>query len=287
MVDHSNEEIFLSCKDHTVSGEIFQLLKNKELDMLVTSPKPTAEKLPSYYQSEDYISHTDAKRSIFEKVYHLVKKYALAKKVRTITRYQKQKGQLLDIGAGTGDFLREAKKRGWDIAGIEPDEQARALAGKKGIELQKNTQHLDDECFDAITMWHVLEHVPDLEKQILELKRLLKKDGTIFIAVPNFNSYDANHYKEFWAAYDVPRHLWHFSKKSIAILFEKYQMQIIQILPMKFDAYYVSLLSEKYKTGKMNTIKAFLTGVKSNLTATSSGEYSSLIYIIEKKELGN
>ncbi|MCY1240886.1 Methyltransferase domain protein [compost metagenome] len=130
-------------------------------------------------------------------------------------------------------------------------------------------------------MWHVLEHVPNLEDQIKELKRLLKPNGSIIIAVPNFKSYDANHYKEFWAAYDVPRHLWHFSKTAIHKLFQKENIELVKILPMKFDSFYVSLLSEKYKTGKMNFVKAFFVGLKSNWKAKRNFEYSSHIYVLK------
>ena len=130
-------------------------------------------------------------------------------------------------------------------------------------------------------MWHVLEHVPDVQKQITELKRLLKPNGTIIIAVPNFNSYDAKHYGVFWAAFDVPRHLTHFSKTAIKMLFQKERIDLINVLPMKFDSFYVSLLSEKYKTGKMNYLIAFLTGLLSNAKANKTKEYSSHIYVLE------
>jgi 2-polyprenyl-3-methyl-5-hydroxy-6-metoxy-1,4-benzoquinol methylase len=134
-------------------------------------------------------------------------------------------------------------------------------------------------------MWHVLEHVPDIHAEIKELKRLIKPNGAIVIAVPNFNSYDANHYKDFWAAYDVPRHLWHFSRQSIKVLFEREKLQLIKTVPMVFDAFYVSLLSEKYKTGKMNFVSAFIIGLKSNWKARTTNEYSSHIYIIKNQKL--
>ena len=130
-------------------------------------------------------------------------------------------------------------------------------------------------------MWHVLEHVPNVENQIAQLKRLLKPHGTIFIAVPNFKSYDANYYGNFWAAYDVPRHLWHFSKTAIQKLFAKQNLKLIKILPMILDSFYVSLLSEKYKTGKMNFVKAFYIGLLSNIKAKQNLEYSSHIYVIK------
>ncbi len=274
---------FLKCKDYTVTGEQFELVYDEKLDMLVTSPKPETKELGKYYESEDYISHTDSARSLFEKVYQIVKKYALQQKINLIESFLSKKGNILDIGAGTGDFLTVAKKNNWNVSGIEPNTSAIELAQKKGVALDQTTLIFKDNEFDVITMWHVLEHVPDLDQQIKEIKRILKKGGYAFIAVPNFKSYDANYYKEFWAAYDVPRHLWHFSKNSIEKLFSREGFVLQKIKPMKFDSYYVSLLSEKYKNGKMNFIKAFIIGFLSNFKGMSSKEYSSHIYILKKE----
>lgn len=272
---------FLTVKDNSVSKEIFELLYDENLDMLITSPQPDETTLGKYYESDDYISHTDGKRSLFEKVYHFIKNIALKNKLSLINDLQESKGNLLDIGAGTGDFLLVVKDNGWKAIGIEPSEKARNIAKTKGVELRSNLSDFEDNFFDVITMWHVLEHIPNLEEQIKELKRLLKPNGSILIAVPNFKSHDANYYKEFWAAYDVPRHLWHFSKTAIKKLFAKEDLELVKILPMKFDSFYVSLLSEKYKTGKMNYIKAFSVGLRSNLKAKKNSEYSSHIYVIK------
>ncbi|MBW1657402.1 class I SAM-dependent methyltransferase [Flavobacterium quisquiliarum] len=282
-MDVLNKKHFLTVKDHSVSKEIFDLYYDEELDMLITSPQPELQNLGKYYESEDYISHTDNKRSLFEKAYHFVKNIALQNKLNLINSEQPQKGKLLDIGAGTGDFLLTAKNNGWDTIGVEPSERAKNSAKQKGISFVEEISSLENNSLDVITMWHVLEHVPDLEHQIQELKRLLKPTGTLIVAVPNYKSFDANHYKTFWAAYDVPIHFWHFSKKSIQLLFEKVDMKLEKILPMKFDSFYVSLLSEKYKTGKMNYIKAFFVGLKSNWKAKATKEYSSHIYVLKNK----
>ena len=280
-MEFTNNKLYLKVKDHSVSGETFELQYNENLDMLFTFPKPDAKQLPKYYESEDYISHTDGKRTLFEKTYQFIKNIALANKLKLINNCAPKKGFLLDIGAGTGDFLLTAKNNGWNTIGFEPNSKAKEMAQKKGINFTENTTDLQDHSFDIITMWHVLEHVLDLENQIKALKRLVKKDGTIIIAVPNFNSFDAKYYNEFWAAFDTPRHLWHFSKTAIEKLFEKENVKLVSIEPMKFDSYYVSLLSEKYKTGKMNFIKAFLVGFHSNWYAKQNKEYSSLIYILK------
>ncbi|MBC8755383.1 class I SAM-dependent methyltransferase [Kordia sp. YSTF-M3] len=275
----------LTVKDHSVSGEEFQLVFDEVLKMYKTEPQPSLDKLPSYYESEDYISHTDTQRNLFEKIYHWVRSYMLSKKMTLVLQHTKSDGKkVLDIGCGTGDFLAMAQKYKWEVTGIEPDAQARKIAAEKTTtEIHTNDwlAEIPDHSFDAITMWHVLEHVPNLEEQIATLKRIIKPNGTIFIAVPNFNSHDASHYKEFWAAYDVPRHLWHFSQNAIKGLFQKENLKVVKVLPMKFDAYYVSLLSEKHKTGKMNPVKGFYRGFVSNFKAITTSEYSSLIYVIK------
>ncbi|WP_264548559.1 class I SAM-dependent methyltransferase [Flavobacterium sp. N2820] len=277
------DKSFITVKDFSVSGESFSLLLNEEYQLLKTHPQPTLDKLGSYYEFEDYISHTDGKRTLFEKMYHFVKRNAIRKKVSLIHSYQPLKGRILDIGAGTGDFLLEAKNQNWEILGIEPNDKAKGIALGKGIKFGDTIEKLESNSFDVITMWHVLEHVPDVEHQVAELKRLLKPSGTIIIAVPNFKSYDAKHYGAFWAAYDVPRHLWHFSKTAIEKLFDKQNMNLEDVKPMWFDSFYVSLLSEKYKTGKMNFVSGFFIGLISNLSGLFKKEFSSHIYVLKNK----
>jgi len=281
-----NNPTYLTLKDHSVSGEEFQLVHNKELDLLETFPQPQAEKLSDYYKSENYISHTDTKRNLLEKVYHLVRSVSLKRKLKLINSFKSESKNLLDIGCGTGDFLETALKAKWNITGIEPNAQARQIANSKtnnAVYEIEELAKLKPNSFDVITLWHVLEHLPNLEMHTTLFKSLLKPKGTLVIAVPNFKSYDAEHYKNFWAAYDVPRHLWHFSKTSISQLFKKEDLKLVKTLPMSFDAYYVSLLSEKYKSGFMNPLKAFWVGFRSNMKARSSKEYSSHIYILKSE----
>lgn len=208
----------------------------------------------------------------------------LQRKINWIDNEVPKRGKLLDLGAGTGDFLSEAKTKGWDTFGVEPNSDARKLAAKKGVDLFENSASFPDGHFDVISMWHVLEHVPDLEKQIKELDRLLKPDGLLVIAVPNFKSYDAKEYKEFWAAYDVPRHLYHFSPEAIKKIFKKSGFSLTSQKGLFFDAFYVSLLSEKYRTGSSNIFRAIRVGSRSNLNAKSTGNYSSLAYFFRKSK---
>lgn len=278
---------FLTCKDYTVSNKKFDLLYDGKLDMLETFPQPKAEELSGYYESDEYISHTDSKETVVDKLYQIVKKHALSNKLKLINSFKTTDKNLLDVGCGTGDFLLICKNNGWKVTGVEPNAKAKISAenklnGKSASEIKSEINQLKSEAqFDVITLWHVLEHVPNLEAYISTLKKLLKPDGVLIVAVPNFKSYDAHHYKQFWAAFDVPRHLWHFSKKSIQLLFEKQEMNIVKILPMWFDSFYVSLLSEKYKNGKDNFLKAFYIGFISNIKAIETKEHSSLIYLLK------
>jgi len=278
-----DKNILITVKDFLVSGESFKLIRDEERDILITTPQPSAASLPSYYQSEDYISHTDKKKGLFSFMYQTVKGYSLKKKVQLVSELNKGKGKLLDVGAGTGDFLKVAKDKNWKVSGVEVNDKAKQLALKKGVVLHTDLSSVKNEKFDVITLWHVLEHIPNLEETCALLESLLNENGTLIIAVPNYNSYDANYYKEFWAAYDVPRHLWHFSQAAMKKIFSK-KLQLIKTKPMLFDAYYVSLLSEKYKNKRSFSLKAFWVGFKSNMKAKSSSEYSSLIYCYKKRD---
>jgi len=278
------KSVSITVKDHSVSGEEFQLIQNSEYGFLETQPQPSSDKLPEYYQSEDYISHTDSKRNLFEKAYHLVRSISLKKKLNLINSLASEEKKLLDVGCGTGDFLKTAQQNNWQISGIEPNKEARDIANKKTNNSVFETEQLlkfKPNSFNVITLWHVLEHLPNLEEQIAIFKKLLKPNGTLIIAVPNYKSYDAKHYKQFWAAYDVPRHFWHFNQASISKLVSKQSFKVEKVKPMWFDSFYVSMLSEKYKSGKMNPIKGIWVGLLSNVKAITTKEASSLIYIIK------
>ncbi|APA64294.1 class I SAM-dependent methyltransferase [Maribacter sp. 1_2014MBL_MicDiv] len=276
----NSNKIYLETTDHLVSNEKFRLEYLTETDMLVTQPIP--ENLINYYESNNYISHKDEAKTLLEKVYQTVKKIALKRKLELINKYDNTSKTILDIGCGTGEFLITARKNNWNTVGVEINDEARNKSSKKNITTYKVIEEVKSSQFNIITLWHVLEHLKDLNGTITKISSLLDTDGTLVIAVPNYKSYDANYYKEYWAAYDTPRHLWHFSQKSISTIFEKHNLKVVRTLPMYFDSYYVSLLSEKYKTGKSNYFKAFYRGMLSNLKAKGTGEYSSLIYVLQK-----
>lgn len=277
--------INLKVKDYSVSNEIFTLVKNNKYGYLETTPQPKLNELASYYESTDYISHTNSKRNLFEKIYHTVREITLKQKINLIkSQHESDQKHVLDIGCGTGHFLKSCLNEGWNITGVEPNPQARTIASqltKKNILDSKELFQLKPSSFDVITLWHVLEHLPDLEHHMQQFKNLLKPDGILIVAVPNYKSDDASYYGKYWAAYDVPRHLWHFDKKSINALSKAFNLKLTQTKPMWFDAFYVSLLSEKYKTGQSNFLKSFWIGLRSNLKSLRNKEFSSLIYIIK------
>ncbi len=275
--------LFLECKDYFLTNETFQILECTNCNFKFVNPRPEKDFIGKYYQSDNYISHAEKKKGLFDFLYSLVKNYTLPKKFILINKYSKG-NNILDIGCGTGDFLNLFKIRKWNTFGIEPNDKARSIGNSKfnlNIYSEDQLEKFESNKFDIITLWHVLEHVHDLNERIIEIKRLLKQDGTLFVAVPNPDSYDAKKYNSFWAGYDVPRHLYHFTIKNINDLFAKYSMKIINVKPLKFDSYYISLISEKYQTGENNIFKGMLNGLKSNLYGMKTNNYSSHIYIIK------
>ena len=279
----------LSAEDFTVSHERFEVWECKDCTIRFTQKIPGINEIGSYYQSENYISHSDTSKGIINKLYHKVRNRTLIKKRNMIEKYTgKSTGNILDVGCGTGAFLKTMQQAGWQITGLEPDETARRKAKELynlNLDGPEKLFVLPANSFDAITMWHVLEHVHDLHHYIKTLKNLLKPGGKLFIAVPNYTCYDEKIYREFWAAYDVPRHLYHFSPKSMYKLLSIHNMQVVSTKPMWYDSFYVSMLSEKYKTGSTNIFRAFITGGVSNLKAMSDKEKcSSVIYISHSTE---
>jgi len=281
--DSTNFSQYLNAVDYTVSKETFSIMKCGGCDFLFTSPRPELSVLGSYYQSEDYISHSDTSKGLISKLYKIARGFTLERKYRLVSSFSNGK-RLLDVGCGTGAFLNHAKSKGLDVIGIEPDQGASDFAKKNyGLSVfdESKLDEFEAASFGAITLWHVLEHVPNLNERLLQLKRLLHPEGRLFIAVPNPDSFDAKHYQEHWAAYDVPRHLWHFTPKTMRKLIDKNGLQLHNVLPMKLDAFYISLLSERYKNGSERYLPAFWNGLKSNLRAGTSA-WSSQIYVIGK-----
>jgi 2-polyprenyl-3-methyl-5-hydroxy-6-metoxy-1,4-benzoquinol methylase len=283
----SIEPVF-SAKDYTVSGEKFSIWQCRECTLRFTQDVPSVHAIGRYYKSEDYISHTNTSRGAVNKLYKAVRKRTLKQKRQLVCKVtSKKQGSLLDVGSGTGSFVKEMKDHGWQVTGLEPDADARKVA-KEHFNCELEDSHklfaLAPDSFDAVTLWHVLEHVEDLTRYLEQLKLVLKSNGRLVIAVPNYTSLDASKYKGNWAAYDVPRHLYHFSPRSMRMLMERMGMQILEYKPMWFDSFYVSLLSSKYRHQRTKWVSALWTGFRSNLKAFIDREKcSSVIYIVSLK----
>lgn len=282
--DSEKTQIHLWVKDLFLTNEAFEIHECLKCGLLFTEPRPKPKEIGKYYQSEEYYSHQENKKGFVPRIYEAVKSVNLKKKYKMATKGL-EPGRMLEIGCGAGDFLHTMEKHGWTCTGIEPSESAKEIATKKVKAKLLNPQEIDkleDESFDLITMWHVLEHVDNLKEEIKQLQRLLKKGGRLVLALPNFKSADAQYYKEYWAAYDVPRHLNHFCHESINNIFKTTDFKRIKTDKLVWDAYYISYMSEKYMNHSLPLLKGAWKGLRSNCKARKNGEWSSLVYILER-----
>jgi 2-polyprenyl-3-methyl-5-hydroxy-6-metoxy-1,4-benzoquinol methylase len=279
------DESALHCKDYRVRGEVFTIRKCPSCLFAMTMPQPSPAEIGKYYQTEDYVSHSETRQGIVNKLYHIVRKKNTQNKLKLVERFAPNKGDLLEVGCGTGYFLSVCKKNGWNITGMDVNEKARSKAEtrtEQSIYPSLDTLEASGKQFDVITLWHVFEHLHDIASSFVQLKRLLKPAGLLIMALPNPLSADASLYKAYWAAYDVPRHLSHFSPLSVGIMAKKYGFRQEKPVPMIFDAYYVSMMSEELKgRGKISALLHGLwQGYRSNRMAKKTGNYSSLIYVM-------
>lgn len=274
----------ITCVDHTTSGELFHVKHCQQCTLGITSPRPTQAEAARYYQSDAYISHSGKSKGLFDSIYLLIRSLTVRWKYRLVKPYLGTQG-LLDVGCGTGSFLGVVQQNGHIIQGVEPSAIARQSI-PKSTPIVSSLDELQGTTFDVITLWHVIEHVYQLEETLRKLKSLMSPGAALFLAVPNHESADAKKYAEAWAAYDVPRHLWHFNRKSMAALLHKEGLRITTVIPMKLDAYYVSLLSERYRRSGPSGIHGFIhaisSAILSNRSARKDGNFSSLIFVIKK-----
>ena len=276
-----------STKDNTVSKQEFEIWECKECTLRFTQDIPDLSFIGSYYKSEEYISHSNTSKGLINRLYKSVRNRSLVQKRKLIQKTTgMDKGKLLDLGSGIGSFVNEMTNHGWDVTGIEPDNDARTVAlTSYNITLADNDlfKNLPENSFDVITLWHVLEHVHELHDYVVLLKKRLKENGKLFIAVPNYTALDGKIYKQFWAAYDVPRHLYHFTPKSMDDLMKRHGLKILDYKPMWFDSFYISLLSSKYKDGRVNWVRAIWRGLRSNIKAIRNiQKCSSVIYVVSR-----
>ena len=278
----------LTCTDHYASGEQFEVIRCAHCGFLMTQGVPVESEIGKYYETPDYISHSDTQQGLMNRVYHWVRQYMLSRKAALVKRTSGlSEGSLLDYGTGTGYFANTMVCQGWKVKAIEKSPQARAFAKKQfglDVEAEHSLKDYPSMSLDVVTLWHVMEHLEHLNEMWETLHRILKDKGVLIVAVPNPESYDARKYKEWWAAYDVPRHLWHFSPSVMQRFGEKHGFVLEKEHPMPFDAFYVSMLTEKYKGNGLSFVKGLWTGTLAWFSALGNKERSSsLIYVFRKK----
>lgn len=272
---------YLIAKDYLVSSKEFKIVWNKEKQIAQTLI-PDGIDLSSYYNSESYHSHKNKSTSSKDRIYFFIQDLMFRFKKHLIKRYSAG-GKLLDYGSGVGNFSKFMSDNGFNVLAIEPDKGAMKTSIKKTVNTVSGLEMLiDKEGFNTITLWHVLEHIPDPHKIITELKLHLGKKGIMFIAAPNLNSHDSLYYKSNWAALDVPRHLWHFTSPGLQMLMQKAGFELVNRHPLWFDAFYIAYLSEQHLGSRWPLLKGFFIGLISNIKAFFSGEYSSIIYVFRK-----
>lgn len=280
----ASDKLYLKLKDYFLSQEKFEIMECPQCGLLFTVPRPSPQQIGKYYKSDEYYSHQQNKNGFIPRIYENVKTFNLKNKV-SMAIGGLPHGKLLDIGCGVGDFLVQVKKQGWEIAGIEPSDDAKLIAKDRlgftpltpseSVNLQKHS-------FDVITLWHVLEHIDDLEFQTSEIYRLLKPGGRLIIALPNYQSFDCQYYKDKWAAWDVPRHLNHFAPNTLRAIITSLDFQVIDTQKLIWDAYYISYMSERFKEHSLPLLRGACVGLWSNWKARKNGMYSSLVYRFQK-----
>lgn len=281
-------EYALTCTDYYASGETFEVLRCVHCGFLMTQNVPVEAEIGRYYETPDYISHSNTRKGLMNSLYHVVRRVMLGRKVALVHRAAKlKKGSLLDYGTGTGFFADAMKRSGWTVSAIEKSPAAREFAKKRfslDVEAEDALKRYAEGSFDVVTLWHVMEHLEDLNGMWKTFHRVLKKQGVLLVAVPNPDSYDARKYGHIWAAYDVPRHLWHFRPSVMQRFGVKHGFILEERYPMPMDAFYVSMLSEKYKGCRLFFLKGLWTGLLAWFSALGKKERSSsMIYVFRKK----
>ena len=271
----------MKIKDHFLSKEIFEIKETEIEGIFKTYPFP--ENLGKYYESKDYISHHQDSNSLKEKIYKFAQSFNLNYKRNILSSVSFENAKVLDYGCGAGEFLKHIEN---DVQtfGYEPSDAARNFAKQKTTKTKfiENLNEIENGSLDVITLWHVFEHIENQTEILSLFYDKLKSNGHLIIAVPNCTSYDAKYYKDFWAAYDVPRHIFHFSKKGMEKFFNTENWKLEKIKPLLLDSYYISILSEKYKKNPLFFIFGGLRGAISNIKASKTANFQ-VWYILSKK----
>jgi 2-polyprenyl-3-methyl-5-hydroxy-6-metoxy-1,4-benzoquinol methylase len=277
------KKIEINVKDHLLSREEFTVLFDHNQGIGQTQ-LPTNFDANAFYPKENYASHQDQKKGLIGVAYNMIQLLMFRYKFSIIKQYS-QGNSILDIGGGTGSFASFFKKKGFDVILTEPNKSARIQASHKGLLTFATPTDLPPKsAFSTLTLWHVFEHLSAPQQTLQKYHKLLKNKGLLILALPNYASFDASYYQEYWAALDVPRHLWHYTPKGITSLVSEQGYRFQKSFPLLFDAFYIAYLSEQYRKSKFPLLRGFFIGLFSNLSALFTGQYSSLIYIFRKED---
>lgn len=210
-----------------------QFVKCDRCGLFYQNPRPTPEEMMSHYPSnyEPFDLHPDDERS--SRLERIAVNYGLSKRRGLILRYRKS-GRILDVGCATGLFLHVMNMdANWDAHGVEPNNYAATIAQERyGLNVHHGTleqAQYPARSFDVVTLWDVLEHVHDPAATLDEIHRILKSDGLLILRVPNGISRDAGLFKETWAGWDPPRHLYVFTPDTLTKLLAKQGYAILDL----------------------------------------------------------
>jgi 2-polyprenyl-3-methyl-5-hydroxy-6-metoxy-1,4-benzoquinol methylase len=280
---------YLNVPDWLVSKENFELKKCGNCSFIFTANAPLLENAGPYYESEEYVEHTDTNKGLIYGVYHQARKLMLKFKLSNIRSYSKST-KLLDIGSGSGYFINYMKQNGYNVSGVEISDKAVALCKDKfDISVNSPTEFLAEKLpkdFDIITMWHVFEHVYSFNEYFDILHKSLKENGHVFVALPNPNCFEAKHYKNYWNGFDTPRHLWHFTPKTFKQFAEGHGFEMISMKRLPLDPFFNAMVSSSYKSGLKFLPYTFTIGLISFINGLiNRDKASSLIYILKKSRV--
>ncbi len=277
-VEQNNKHLHCDSKDYLVTGESFKVYLDENKIIGKTFPAPKKSEMFKYYDSNQYLPHSYNNKNLITILYSVVKRQMHRKKLEWMSRQLNHNSSVLDYGCGTGDFVNYLRSKSVMAYGYDPN----IKFNLDSPDYLTNNFDWGVNKYDIIFLWHVLEHTHDPFVLLQSLKKLLKKNGKIFIAIPNFKSFDSTYYRKYWAGYDLPRHLWHFSRKSIYQIAEQNNFKIHTEKRLYLDAIYVSFLSEKYKSSRFPYLQGLIIGFISIFRSFFTKESSSFLFVFNK-----
>ena len=284
----SGQMPYADCIDFTVSKESFILLRCPQCGVVFTSNPPKESETIRYDTLDLKLKLGDSPRGLTDKLYYYVRHRMLRKKASIVeSQSYRTGGTLLNYGAKTGYFSHYMERRGWKVTSIEKYHEERQFSLETFHHRMYDVSEMDrltPETFDVITLWHVFEHCYNPNGLLNRFYRLLRPGGILLIACPNICSTDAMHYGANWAAYNVPRHLWHFNPTSLSNLLNKHGFTLMHRQKLSYDCFYISVLSEKNKNSKMPFLRGMWFGMRCwFISLARLDKSSSLVYVFRKR----